>query len=94
MRLRLYAPDVDDRPEIVPFRPHVDRFAEQNRTRFDALQRSRIIHDNRQCPSCHHPVVTPLELRDGLVGRNGLPVPGTATLVGFHCERCEDEWPA
>lgn len=105
MRLRLYAPESyapeDERPEVVPFRPgtdrfsgHSDRFSAGNRTQFDVLQRSRVIHDNRQCPSCHHPVVTPVELRDCLVNRNGMPVPGTATLVGFHCDRCDYEWPA
>ena len=91
--LRLFEPDAPvalaEQPEIIPFRPGASRT-----TDFDVLQRSRVIHENRQCPSCHHPVVEPLELRDGLVNRNGMPVPGTATLVGFHCTRCDYEWPA
>lgn len=94
--LRVFDPHAStllDEPEVVPFRPGSDRFSRRS-TGFDVLQRSRVIHENRQCPSCHHPVVEPLELRDADINRNGMPIPGTATLVGFHCTRCDYEWPA
>lgn len=58
------------------------------------LERARALHQNRQCPHCEHPTVEPLELEDGIRNRNNLPIPGTATLVGFHCLGCHAEWPA
>ncbi len=98
--LRVFEPAADlETPEIIPFRPTTLRFVPadddyRRTTSLDVLQRSRTIHENRQCPTCHHPVVEPLELRDGAVNRNGMPIPGTATLVGFRCQRCDHEWPA
>ena len=56
--------------------------------------RARVLYENRCCPKCRHPVVEPLELNDSLFNRNNLPIPGTGTLVGFHCEKCHSEWPA
>ena len=80
--------DFEDSPRILPFPLRTDRFQPR-----PALLRARLLRENRNCPHCQHPVVTPLELEDGLLGRNRLPVPGTATLVGFHCMRCHREWP-
>jgi hypothetical protein len=60
----------------------------------DVLTRARTIHGNRTCPHCNHPVVEPVELDDAALNRNSRPIPGTATLVGFHCSRCRFEWPA
>lgn len=57
------------------------------------LMRAKLLHDNRVCPHCSHPVVEPLELEDALVNGSQMPIPGTATLVGFHCHGCEQEWP-
>ncbi|MCA9057181.1 MAG: hypothetical protein KDA85_01725 [Planctomycetaceae bacterium] len=105
-RLKLYCPPeesteptlriVDEsmvEPDILPF----DR---SRRTivlsgRFTpALDRARVIHENRLCPECGGSDVEPLELADSLVSpRSRLPVPGTATLVGFHCNQCQMEWP-
>jgi hypothetical protein len=59
-----------------------------------ALERARILHHNSECPDCGRPNVQPLELNDALISpRSRLPVPGTATLIGFHCEDCGCEWP-
>lgn len=64
------------------------------RSMLDPLLRARALYKNRSCPTCRHPVVEPLELDDALRNRNNMPIPGTATLVGFHCQRCQREWPA
>jgi 5-methylcytosine-specific restriction endonuclease McrA len=59
-----------------------------------ALERARILHHNSECPDCGRPNIQPLELNDALISpRSRLPVPGTATLIGFHCEDCGCEWP-
>lgn len=59
-----------------------------------AADRARLIRQNGICPECGHPNVEPLELADSLISaRNRLPVPGTATIVGFHCNDCGSEWP-
>ena len=58
----------------------------------DLLIRAQQIRANRCCPQCDHPVVTPVELEDGVVNRTGMVIPGTATLVGFHCESCDLDW--
>ncbi len=34
------------------------------------------------------------EVGPAAVGRSGLPIPGTATLIGFECADCEKTWPA
>ncbi|HUG93376.1 MAG TPA: hypothetical protein VML55_21235 [Planctomycetaceae bacterium] len=58
------------------------------------VARARILHKNRCCPGCRHAIVEPLELNDSLFNRSNLPIPGTATLVGFYCGKCHREWPA
>ena len=76
-------------PEILQFRiPDADQSFEK----MDIITRARVLFSNRTCPSCHYPIVTPIELNDGKLNRNGLPIPGTATLVGFHCDSCHREW--
>lgn len=58
------------------------------------VDRARLIHQNNTCPECGHQDVEPLELADSVVStRSRLPIPGTATLVGFHCNDCGTEWP-
>ncbi|MBI1346412.1 hypothetical protein GC163_08985 [bacterium] len=59
---------------------------------FDVIERARLLYDNRCCPSCHYPVVEPIELADGVRNRKGQVIPGTATLVGFRCRGCRSEW--
>lgn len=101
-RLKLFCPDgleMDDRvlreasePVILPFAA-ADRYAKDYRL-LDPLSRARTIYENRCCCNCGHPVVEPIELDDGILNRNRLPMPGTASLVGFRCQRCHNEWPA
>lgn len=106
--LRLFAPDdhravpetdstVDSSAEahedILPF--------ERNRRslifsgRFQApVDRARLLNRNSECPECGRHDIEPLELEDAVISpRNRLPVPGTATIVGFHCNDCGIEWP-
>ncbi len=100
--LRLFRPTGTDRdeapagcsdvPVILSFPA---RYARLRRgSVMNPLIRARVLYENRCCPGCQHPEVEPLELNDADVNRNRMPVPGTATLVGFHCHRCEREWPA
>ena len=99
--LKLHQPHVteggefggEDEPRILPFFLHASRFRNQH-AGANLISRARLLRENRLCPHCHFPGVEPLELEDGLVGRNRRPIPGTATLVGFHCMRCHREWPA
>lgn len=103
LHLRLFQPPVeeeqaasDNNPEprnILPFRS-------PGRTtilsgRFTApVERSRVIHENGTCPECESHSVSPIELDDAAISaKNRLPIPGTATIVGFHCNDCESEWP-
>jgi hypothetical protein len=65
-----------------------------NRFSRDVVTRAHTIFRNQCCPTCRRRVVEPIELADALFNRNNLPIPGTATLVGFHCCACEREWPA
>jgi len=59
-----------------------------------AVDRARLIHQNGICPECGHNDIEPLELTDSVISpKNRLPVPGTATIVGFHCNDCSTEWP-
>lgn len=58
------------------------------------LRRARMIHANSQCCDCGGHDVEPMELDDAVVSsRNGAAVPGTATIIGFHCNDCGGEWP-
>ncbi|QDU80237.1 hypothetical protein Pla110_19610 [Polystyrenella longa] len=59
-----------------------------------ALSRAKKIRDNSECPCCNSASVVPIELDNAILNRNRLPIPGTSTLVGFHCTICENEWPA
>lgn len=56
------------------------------------LDRARLIHRNRLCQSCGRPAVVPMQSEDMLMSRNGLPIPGSGTLIGFHCDCCSHEW--
>ena len=100
-QLKLYQPDevhhghrmlrIDDaEPPILSFQRHASRL--RNRSSLQIVARARAMYENRRCPECTHPVVRPVELEDAAMNRSRLPIPGTATLVGFHCERCSAEW--
>ena len=58
------------------------------------LRRARVMFKNHQCPACRSAAVSSLELRDGLLNRKNHMIPGTATVVGFRCASCDNEWPA
>jgi len=60
----------------------------------DVATRARLIHTNRTCHHCRRTTVVPLEMQDAFLNRNLMPIPGTATLVGFHCCSCGSEWDA
>ncbi len=58
------------------------------------VDRARVIHENAVCPECDKCDIQPLELKDAVISpKSRLPVPGTATIVGFHCNDCGTEWP-
>jgi len=77
-----------DAPAILPFQ--AERSLRQWRS--DVIARAQALYENRTCPECDYPVVMPIELGDAIRNRNGLPIPGTATLVGFRCRGCGCEW--
>jgi hypothetical protein len=77
-----------------PARIHYPARWTQLRQEWEPVERARILFANRQCPKCQYPVVRPVELDDATIGRSGLPIPGTATLIGFECADCEKTWPA
>jgi len=81
-----------DEPVLVSYTSYANRGG--SRLRNDPVHRARTLRENDRCPRCQRSLVEPLELADGLRSRNQLPIPGTATLVGFHCQRCHWEWPA
>ena len=60
----------------------------------EPADRARILQHNNCCPECAQHDIEPLELADAIISpKNRLPVPGTATIVGFHCNDCGTEWP-
>ena len=85
----------EEGPTILSFVEHVGNQLGYSYQRItDPLFRARVIHSNRYCPKCQHPNVEPLELDNAVMSKNYLPIPGTATLVGFHCHGCQHQWPA
>lgn len=80
-----------EEPQILPFPGDA---AVARRLPLDALSRARALFANRCCPDCGYPVVEPLELDDAMLNRSGMPIPGTATLIGFRCADCAAEWSA
>ena len=98
-RLSVYWPDetncpenVNDEARILPF-PKRHQFAEMESQSMDVVTRARILYANRKCHECGYPVVEPIELQDSMTNLSGLAIPGTATLIGFHCCGCQNEWP-
>lgn len=97
-RLSVYWPDELsssdhglDEPQILLF-PGVRREPAKASGPLDVITRARLLFSNRSCQECGYPVVQPVELSDSLVNRNGLAIPGTATLTGFRCCGCDHEW--
>ena len=101
LHLRLYNPPAEPSESPEEFEPRDVIPLERNRTatiisgRFTApVDRARIICDNSVCPECSGVDIQPLELQDAMISpKSRLPVPGTATIVGFHCNACSTEWP-
>ncbi len=100
--LKIYRPKNSNRvfrfdepePDVLPFKPHFQRrLKTDSRRPMNLLDRAKVMYENRQCPECNHPEVEPLELADAVYNGSGQPIPGTATLVGFHCLNCHTEWP-
>lgn len=79
-------------PVILAFRSLAGRSSLLNRQ--PSVTRAKTMRDNDRCPQCACADIEPLQLSDASIGRNNRPIPGTATLVGFHCRRCQCEWPA
>ncbi len=100
-RLKLYCPEgpdaeisnasADDEPVILSFATFAVRI--KGSQLVDVVARARVIDKNRLCPFCKHSAVEPIELQDAILNTGSLPIPGTATLVGFHCSDCRAEWP-
>ena len=80
-----------DEPMILPF-PRPQRFSDAERRPMDVVTRARVLFANRKCHECRYPVVEPIELADSAVNSSGLAIPGTATLIGFRCCGCQNEW--
>jgi hypothetical protein len=78
-----------DRPDVLSLARFVDRQAASDAP----LSRAKALHANRSCRFCGHSAVNPVTLNDGLRDGSGQYIPGSATLVGFHCEGCLAEWP-
>lgn len=102
LNLRIYEPPAEspaEQPAEVEPR-HILPFETQSRTTIISgrltgpADRARIVRQNSVCPECEQGDVEPIELRDAVISpKSRLPIPGTATIVGFHCNCCENEWP-
>ena len=98
-RLRVYrGPETSSRfsrieslPDVLSFTRFVS--SRRNEPGATALQRAKALHKNRRCRHCGHGIVDPVTLNDGMRDGSGQYIPGTATLVGFHCVACHAEWP-
>lgn len=66
--------------------------AKPRHTQQDVVVRARLLHRNATCRTCGRATVDPIELDDALLNRSGLAIPGTATVVGFACSSCSNEW--
>ncbi len=98
--LKLFRPDTkhssEPRPHVVSFRqPWESRKKLQlDEGTLRAISRAKMIRKQNACPECGCASVAPIELENPILNRNRLPIPGTASLVGFRCTKCEAEWPA
>lgn len=97
--LKIYRPDAahTEKPEpyVVSFR---QPWESRKRLQLDeatlrSIYRAKKIKEHRSCPTCGAATVVPVELANAILNQNRLPIPGTATLVGFRCTTCEREWP-
>jgi hypothetical protein len=100
LHLRLYNPPAESEPQESLQKRDILPFVSRNQTTIISgrlaapVDRARIIQQNSVCPECSQNNIEPLELQDAVISpQNRLPVPGTATIVGFHCNDCSTEWP-
>ena len=84
--------DLRDRQKSRPQRIALSDFRPVAKS-MDVLTRARALHENRCCPRCRRAGAVPLDLGDGDDRNAAMPVPGSATLVGFYCDACGAEWP-
>ncbi|MCG6155549.1 hypothetical protein [Rubinisphaera margarita] len=91
----IYRPSgIAEEPMTIPFpRLRFGRTSSDDGAQTLALNRARLMHHNRFCPCCNSVAVEPLELNDPSLNASGMPIPGTATVVAFHCNGCYHEWP-
>lgn len=82
--------DSAEAPRILSF--HESILEEPQRTQQDVVSRARLLYRNSTCPTCGRATVDPIELDDALINRSGLPIPGTASVVGFRCTACSHNW--
>lgn len=83
----------NDRLDVIPFHSAHRSIVFSGRLS-TPVDRARLIRDNNCCPECARHDVEPLELQDAVLSsRSRLPIPGTSTIVGFHCNDCGTEWP-
>lgn len=93
------AADTDEHPEaaerhILPFSQQPPRTTIISGRMTAPVDRARLLNENHECPECNRSNIEPLELQDAIISpRSRLPIPGTATIVGFHCNECGTEWP-
>ena len=100
LKLRIYEPPEEEVAEETTEPRDILPFESRNRTTIisgrltSANDRARIIRANTVCPECSRMDIEPVELQDAVISpKNRLPIPGTATIVGFHCNDCGTEWP-
>jgi hypothetical protein len=79
---------IDDAPCVLSFPAIADRMRSQS-----IVDRARLEHRNQRCRHCGRVTVETIELDDALLDRRGMPIPGTATVVGFFCNACRHDWP-
>lgn len=81
-------PPCDDLPCVLSFPAIASRMRSQS-----PVDRARIEYRNQRCRKCGRVTVETVELDDALLDRRGIPIPGTATIVGFFCNACRHDWP-
>lgn len=91
-QLAVFDPDLsdDDEPQILSWRIRAGHA--HRHSAMELIARCRLLRSHRCCRECGRPTVQPVEHDDALLGKNRLPIPGTSTLLGFHCASCHAEW--
>ncbi|MCP4170012.1 MAG: hypothetical protein GY758_04465 [Fuerstiella sp.] len=100
LHLRLYNPPPESETPEPTQKRDILPFVSRTQTKIISgrlgapVDRARVLRQNSVCPECSQMNVEPLELQDAVISpKSRLPVPGTATIVGFHCNDCSTEWP-